>query len=109
MFKRNPKTSFGGYYAFPGGVVEKQDQIEKWKQEMPEFYNRVGSRFQDFPKRMCALRELFEETNLLYSRKDPESLKTVKYEEPTLANYNQKFKEDFISFSKASGIVPDID
>jgi ADP-ribose pyrophosphatase YjhB (NUDIX family) len=23
MLKRNPKTSFGGFYAFPGGVVEK--------------------------------------------------------------------------------------
>jgi 8-oxo-dGTP pyrophosphatase MutT (NUDIX family) len=31
LLKRNPKISFGNFFAFPGGMVEKQDQIEAWK------------------------------------------------------------------------------
>jgi 8-oxo-dGTP pyrophosphatase MutT (NUDIX family) len=55
---------------------------------MPNFFNKVGSRFSDFPKRICALRELFEETNLLFSRRDPEAEKAQIFEEPLLSNYN---------------------
>jgi hypothetical protein len=55
---------------------------------MPNFFNKVGSRFSDFPKRVCALRELFEETNLLYSRRDPDADKGTNFEEPLLSNYS---------------------
>jgi 8-oxo-dGTP pyrophosphatase MutT (NUDIX family) len=55
---------------------------------MPNFFNKVGSRFSDFPKRICALRELFEETNLLFSRRDLEAEKARIFEEPLLSNYN---------------------
>lgn len=54
---------------------------------------------------MCALRELFEETNILLAKKG----ESGKEEEPTLEAYNGKHKADFISFSKACGIRPDIE
>ena len=34
---------------------------------MPGFFKEVGSKYHDFTKRVCALRELYEETNLLYA------------------------------------------
>jgi ADP-ribose pyrophosphatase YjhB (NUDIX family) len=39
MLKRSSKVSFANIYAFPGGVVEKQDYLEKWKSYLPDFYN----------------------------------------------------------------------
>jgi 8-oxo-dGTP pyrophosphatase MutT (NUDIX family) len=55
---------------------------------MPNFFNKIGSRFSDFPKRACALRELFEETNLLFSRRDPDAEKGQTFDEPLLSTYN---------------------
>ncbi len=59
----------------------------------------------DFAKRICAVRELFEETNLLFARRD--EMRTN--ETPSLDNYNMKYKQDFVKFSKSCGITPDID
>jgi 8-oxo-dGTP pyrophosphatase MutT (NUDIX family) len=92
MLKRNPKISFGNFYVFPGGMIEKQDHVETWKNCMSSYYSQVGSRYMDFAKRICALRELFEETNLLFARRG--EMKTN--ETPSLDNYNMKYKQDFV-------------
>lgn len=30
LLKRNAKLSFANYFAFPGGMIEKQDYVHKW-------------------------------------------------------------------------------
>lgn len=53
LVKRNPKLRFmGGYWAFPGGTLMKEDYP-------------VDSHTQDLAFIRCALRELFEETGIL--------------------------------------------
>jgi len=69
MLKRNKGLSFGGYFAFPGGMIESQDYLHKWESKMPQYYKNECSRIPDFSKRMTVVRELFEETNLLLGRK----------------------------------------
>ena len=106
MLKRNQKISFGNFYAFPGGMIEKQDYIEPWREAQPEWYKEVGSKNPDFTKRVCAMRELFEETNLLYTTKNGQ--RSGSSEVPTLESYNTKYKTDFVSFMKSCGLAPDI-
>ena len=57
FFKRNVKTSYGGYWAHPGGLIEEQDYAENWKKNYPEFKYS----YHDLSLRICCLRELFEE------------------------------------------------
>ncbi|MFT7484608.1 MAG: ribonuclease/clavin/mitogillin [Candidatus Paceibacteria bacterium] len=53
LVERNPKLRFfGGYWAFPGGVLDAVDQLAE----------EVGD---DHALERCALRELFEETGIL--------------------------------------------
>ena len=69
MLRRSQGLRFGNYFAFPGGMIEKQDYAHKWIKNMPEYLqNYLGNgltRFPDFTKRMTAIRELFEECNIL--------------------------------------------
>ena len=39
MLKRNPNISFGNFYAFPGGNIEKQDYVHKWQTNMPQYFD----------------------------------------------------------------------
>lgn len=55
---------------------------------------------------MCVVRELFEETNILFAQKQDTKAAS---EEDSLQNYNEKHKSDFLSFSKACNFVPDLD
>ena len=68
MLKRNPDIRFGNFFAFPGGMIEKQDYPDVWEKNMPFYYDKYleggVKTFPDFAKRMAAVRELFEETNL---------------------------------------------
>lgn len=105
LLKRNPGISFGGLYAFPGGMVEQQDHVEPWRDQMPHFFAETGKKHQDFTKRVCVLRELFEETNYLFATKNGNEAKEV----DSLENYKGTHKEDFLKFSKACGINPDLD
>jgi len=72
MLKRADGISFPGYYAFPGGNIERQDYVHKWQTNMPHYhdeYLRGGiDRIPDFTKKMAALRELFEECNVLVAK-----------------------------------------
>ena len=64
FLKRADSTYAGGSYAFPGGRVEKQDFKETWSERLTDQAN-IFDRYHDFNKRMAAIRETFEETNLL--------------------------------------------
>ena len=64
MLKRNSNISFANYFAFPGGMIENQDYTSKWQFKLPSYFNTVAH-LPDFSKRMAALRELFEECNIL--------------------------------------------
>ena len=48
MLKRNPKISFGNYYVFPGGMIEKQDYIQPWRENLGEWFKSVGVHYPDF-------------------------------------------------------------
>ena len=48
-------------------MIEKQDYIDAWKGKQPGFFNTIGYKYTDFSKRVCALRELYEETNILFA------------------------------------------
>ena len=65
FLKRNENISWGGVYAFPGGIIEKQDYFERWLEEWPEFTMKEGIKYTDFNKRIAAIRETFEEVNYL--------------------------------------------
>ena len=65
FLRRNENISWGGVYAFPGGIIEKQDYYERWSKEWPEFVHREGRKYTDFNKRIAAIRETFEEINYL--------------------------------------------
>jgi hypothetical protein len=71
---------------------------------MGEWNDKVGVLYPDFSKRICALRELYEETNLLYARKYGDAA----IEKPNLQIYNEKYNQNFAKFCMSYGIVPDI-
>eukprot|EP00347_Sterkiella_histriomuscorum_P021957 403332184 len=102
LLKRNSKISFGNFFAFPGGMLEKQDLDEKWQKINPGFYKQVSPYFQDFQKRVCALRELFEETNLLFSSNEHD-------QNATLNHYLKKYKSEFHEFCKDMNVLPNIE
>jgi 8-oxo-dGTP pyrophosphatase MutT (NUDIX family) len=72
FLERNEKLLFGGWYAFPGGNLEKNDRYERWEKNMPEFIEKSGKHYYDFNKRISAIRESFEEVNFLLSDKNLE-------------------------------------
>ena len=37
LLKRSENIFLGGWYAFPGGNLDKNDRYEKWCENMPEF------------------------------------------------------------------------
>ena len=45
LLRRNSKISFGNYYTFPGGGIEKQDYTEKWRNQTPKYFEAVGSKY----------------------------------------------------------------
>ena len=55
---------FGGDWAFPGGKLEPQDSLERCV-KVGLVTEREANKFHDFDKRAAAIRETFEETNLL--------------------------------------------
>ena len=61
LLKRSPDISFPNQFVFPGGKIEDSDFPSKWANYVPEMCGWIP----DFAKRMSAMRELFEETNIL--------------------------------------------
>jgi len=57
--KRSPKLQFmGGYHAFPGGQLDKEDNL----------VNVAGCEGEESLMRVCAVREFFEEAGVLLAR-----------------------------------------
>ena len=87
FLKRNPALrSAGGYWGFPGGKVESQDYLEEYEKEMPQFVQEQGRYYHDFDKRIACIRECFEETNILISKKPPAV--DLRHELPPTVNVN---------------------
>ena len=109
FLKRAENTYAGGFYAFPGGKVEAQDYRENWLEKMPEFFEDPHrfDLYHDFNKRIAAIRELFEECNLLfadYGRISGTSVNQEKF--PALKSLVSEFNDNFAGFCKAHGVVP---
>ena len=62
MLKRSPNISFPNMYAFPGGKIEEQDYMRHWEADHPNYKMCPPN---DFTKKMTAVRETFEECNIL--------------------------------------------
>ena len=76
LVRRGASTAFGDVWAFPGGVVESDDELAA-----PAFDNDVvGIPDDDVPFLSAAVRELFEETGVLLGRAaaTPESLSAAR-------------------------------
>jgi 8-oxo-dGTP pyrophosphatase MutT (NUDIX family) len=74
MLRRNKNLrSFPGFYAFPGGVLEKQDSYENWLSILPDFVAKND--LTDFNKRISAIRESFEEVNFLMTSNSKNNLR----------------------------------
>ena len=69
LCQRNPEGEFSGKLVFPGGHLDEGDQRHVWRKEYPTFFSQFED-FHDFPLRICAIRELYEETGLLLSSTD---------------------------------------
>eukprot|EP00347_Sterkiella_histriomuscorum_P003397 403364454 len=104
--KRSPNIVWGGFYAFSGGKVEEQDLFDNWEQQYPEMFKVMQRGFYDFNARICAIRETFEEINMLI-------VKTLDGETPELyqglrEEYIKKYKSNFLEFCKDKRIIPDL-
>lgn len=52
FFLRNQNTSFGGYWAPPGGMLDHQDHDDVWEEVYPSFVERF-QHYQDLKFRIC--------------------------------------------------------
>ena len=109
LMKRHPKISFGGYYAFAGGKIEEQDLYENWNEHYPEMFNCFKRRYVDFTARICAIRETFEETNILIHRRIDECDTNGEVKKKFSRDlYLAKYKSNFLEFCKDHIIIPDL-
>ena len=102
FLKRADSTYAGGCFAFPGGKVERQDYRETWHASLVNLPNELA-RFHDFNKRVAAIRETFEETNLLLATSAPG--KPL----PSLSTFESEHKQDFSGFCKRFCLTPQLD
>ena len=109
LLNKTSKITYGESIAFPTGLLEKQDLVEKWKRHMPSYFDNTASRYQDFSKRVSAIRSLFEQTGLLIveSINVPNNFQ-FDSPPPSLLSYQKKFSSDFIAFNKYSGLRPSL-
>ncbi|KAI8065858.1 hypothetical protein BC940DRAFT_303053 [Gongronella butleri] len=61
MMKRNGRSSFSHAYAYPGGVVDKEDAAPLWRDMLKD----TTSSDSMLTHKICAIRETFEESGLL--------------------------------------------
>ena len=78
MGLRKEGVKFGGFYSYIGGHLDESD-----------FNDSLFPEMIDFERRVCAARELFEETNLLVSSSQPSEsdLLDIRYN----LNFNTNF------------------
>jgi 8-oxo-dGTP pyrophosphatase MutT (NUDIX family) len=91
---KRPETMkfMGGYYVFPGGVVDKSDEV----QDSTNFI--TGNHNDSFPRAhyVAAARELFEEVGVLICKQEDDS--NVQLEEETEIEYRRLLLTRDISF-----------
>lgn len=114
LLHRTEGTYVGGNYAFAGGKVEKQDLKERW-----EPYRDAGVvssqslGLADFTLRVTALRELFEECNLLLATNMAGSVnysETLKESKTALLDdLTRNFEGDFAGFCAKHGKTLQVD
>jgi len=90
MVKRSSKNRFmPGAHVFPGGVLETSDNDPRWASLCNWEGNQVELSF-----RIAAIRELFEETNVLLSPKDV----FAGVDEGTVKEWREKVQKDSSQF-----------
>jgi len=45
LLNKTSKITYGESIAFPTGLLEKQDLVEKWKRHMPSYFDNTASRY----------------------------------------------------------------
>ena len=83
-------------YVFPGGITEKSDFDERWSKIFKIPNN------QSLPNKICALREVFEETGILFSKQKFKI--SNDWRKKVLSDPNQ-----FIELFIQNDLTPDID
>ena len=83
--KRSPKLQFmGGYHAFPGGQLDKEDNL----------ITATGCEGEEALMRVCAVREFFEEAGVLLSQvTNGLSLDRIAEKRSTMASGEKTFKQ----------------
>lgn len=97
--KRKQKMSFGNMHVFPGGKIDKTDELKHWECVFPEFANK-NMTVEHFDIRMAAVREIYEEINVILQNNSKARLSEA---------FEDKNKHlDFAVFCKKYEIYPDI-
>lgn len=98
MMKRAATMKFApGAYVFPGGKVDDDDTAAEYSDHLPVAFQGEGAAAKDLNHRIAAIRELFEESGILYAA-DRESLKGVRLD-----------RADFMAALKATKAVMSVD
>jgi len=106
--KRNPDIIFGGFWAFSGGKFEDQDLFDNWEEKYPEMFEHLHKTYYDFPARICAIWETFEEINMLIVKPLDHNSK-FKHHPNLRQEYLEIYKSKFLDFCKAKRIMPDLE
>jgi len=122
LMKRNKKLSFGGYFAFSGGLIENQDLASHWSVNHPDTFLQAtmgGAKFResallkghaDFTKKITAIRETFEESGILFAHHQDSGERIID-KERLLAlreDYLNTYKSDFAQFCRHHKLVPSL-
>eukprot|EP01098_Paradermamoeba_levis_P015431 TRINITY_DN7856_c0_g1_i1.p1 TRINITY_DN7856_c0_g1~~TRINITY_DN7856_c0_g1_i1.p1 ORF type:complete len:304 (-),score=66.33 TRINITY_DN7856_c0_g1_i1:113-979(-) len=100
MVKRSEKSRFmPGYHVFPGGIAETADQDPRWSSLLKLKEMEKESNF----LRISALRELFEETNVLLTSPSP-SQSVDEWRQKT-----QKNAEAFLEMCSSLSLIPNVE
>ncbi|KAL1921851.1 uncharacterized protein VTP21DRAFT_10493 [Calcarisporiella thermophila] len=92
MIQRSSRGAFKNSYVYPGGVVDKADEDPKWLEMFPQTELPSGS----IARRICGIREAFEECGLLLA--EPDGEKSVKIDEKDIARWREEVHNDASRF-----------
>ena len=102
LLKRNPNIAFGNLWACPGGNLDPEDERSYWS-DVPELVPLLS--LHDFPRRMAAIRELYEECNVLLCRQASSGSDAF----VSSSDVRTEYKGNFVTFCKENRLVPALD
>ena len=102
LLKRNPNIAFGNLWACPGGNLDPEDERSYWS-DVPELVPLLS--LHDFPRRMAAIRELYEECNVLLCRQASSGSDAF----VSSSDVRTEYKGNFVTFCKENRLVPAVD